>query len=185
MRSSVRMFSVLLAILLSGPIAAKDWRMEPGQGHLRFEGKAQGEAFQGEFKKFTPRVALEPGKPESARVEVDVDVASADTQNKERDDALATPQFFAFDKFPKARFRTLSCKAGKGSDAYDCEAELTIRDKTRRLRFPFTFTESGGQATLASTVELDRMDYDIGTGEWEDADTLAHQVKVTVELKLK
>jgi hypothetical protein len=29
------------------------------------------------------------------------------------------------------------------------------------------------------------MDYDIGTGEWEDADTLAHQVKVTVELKLK
>jgi len=181
----MRSIVLTLAVVLCGPVAAKDWRVDPGQGRLRFEGTAQGEVFQGEFRKFTPRVALEPGNPGSARIEVDVDVASADTQNKERDDALATPQFFGFDKFPKARFRTLSCRAGKGADAYDCEAELTIRDKTRKLRFPFTFTESGGQATLKSSLELNRMDYDIGTGEWADAEELAHRVKVTVELKLK
>ena len=181
----IRACAMATMLLLSGTVAARDWRMEPGQGHLRFEGTAQGEAFQGEFKTFAPRVALEPGKPESVRIEVDVDVASADSRNKERDDALATPEFFGFDKFPKARFRTLSCRAGKSADAYDCEAELTIRDKTRKLRFPFTFKESGGQATLASRIELNRTDYDIGTGEWADAETLAHQVKVTVELKLR
>ena len=174
-----------LALLAMAPIQAKDWQADAGASHLRFAGTVQDEAFQGEFKRYTAKVALEPGKPESVRIEVEIDVASADTQNKERDDALATPQFFGFDKFPKARFRTLSCKAGKSADAYECEAELTIRDKTRKLAFPFTFAENGGQATLKSEVQLKRLDYDIGTGEWADTGTLANEVSVSVELKLR
>ena len=175
----------LLALALAPCAAAKDWTMDPAASHLRFSGTAQDEPFRGEFKRFAPRIALEPGKPESVKIDVEIDVASVDTQNKERDDALATAAFFGFDKFPKARFRTLSCKAGKSADAYDCEAELTIRDKTRKLRFPFTLAQDGGGATLKSEVGLNRMDYDIGTGEWADAGTLAHEVKVTVELKLR
>ena len=175
----------VLVLLAAAPIQAKDWQADAGASHLRFAGTAQGEAFQGVFKRYTAKVALDPGKPESVRIEVEIDVTSADTQNKERDDALATPQFFGFDKFPKARFHTLTCKAGKSADAYECEAELTIRDKTRKLAFPFTFAESGGQATLKSEVKLKRLDYDIGTGEWADTGTLANEVKVTVDLKLK
>ena len=181
----MRSIVLVAALLACSPLFAKDWQADSASSHLRFAGTAQGETFQGEFKRFAPKVALEPGKPESVRIEVEVEVASADTQNKERDDALATPAFFAFDKFPKARFRTLSCQAGKAAGAYDCEAELTIRDKTRKLRFPFTFAEGGGGATLKAEVALNRMDYDIGTGEWADAGTLAHEVKVSVELKLR
>jgi polyisoprenoid-binding protein YceI len=181
----LRVLATTLLLLCTAPLAAKDWQLDPAASHLRFAGTAQGEAFKGEFRRFKPTIALEPGKPESARIEVEVDVASADTQNKERDDALATPEFFAFDKFPKARFRTLSCKAGAGKDAYACDAELTIRDKTRKLAFPFTFSESDGKASLKSEIKLDRMAYDIGTGEWADTATLAHEVGVSVELTLK
>jgi polyisoprenoid-binding protein YceI len=180
-----RALLTILALLCAAPLGARDWQMDAARSHLRFSGTTQGEAFKGEFRRFKPTIALEPGKPESVRIEVEIEVASADTQNKERDDVLATPEFFGFDKFPKARFRTLSCKAGAGKDAYACDAELTIRDKTRKLAFPFTFSEAGGKATLKSEIKLDRMAYDIGTGDWADAATLAHEVGVSVELTLK
>ena len=176
---------MMACLLTASPLAAKDWQTDAAASHLRFEGTAQGEKFQGEFKRYAPSISLEPGKPESVRIEATIDTGSLDTQNKERDDALATPEFFAFDKFPKARFKTLACKTGADRNSYDCEAELTIRDKTRKLRFPFTFRQDGDRATLDAEVVLNRMDYDIGTGEWADAGTLAHEVKVTLSLKLK
>ena len=175
----------VLAMLLATPLAARDWQVDAGASHLRFTATAQGESFQGEFKRYTPTVALDPGKPESVKIAAEVDVTSVDTRNKERDDALATAEFFGFDRFPKARFRTTSCKAGSGAGAYDCEAELTIRDKTRKLRFPFTFGDSGGAATLKAEATLKRLDYDVGTGEWADTETVANEVKVSVELKLR
>jgi polyisoprenoid-binding protein YceI len=181
----MRVTTAMLAMLLATPLAARDWQVDAGASRLRFTGTAQGESFQGEFKRFTPTVALEPGKPESAKIGVEVDVTSVDTRNKERDDALATAEFFGFDRFPKARFRTTSCKAGKAAGAYLCEAELTIRDKTRKLAFPFTFREADGQATLEARVTLKRLDYDVGTGEWAETDTVANEVEVDVQLKLR
>ena len=106
-------------------------------------------------------------------------------REQERDDALATPEFFSFAKYPKAHFRTLSCKAGAGAGRIDCDAELTIRDKTRKLAFPLTFAESGGKATLKAEVTLDRMQYGVGaSGDWTDEHTVGHQVKVNVDLTL-
>jgi polyisoprenoid-binding protein YceI len=176
----------LVLILLAAPLAsaAKDWQPDAKSSHLRFSGTQQGEAFGGEFTRFTAKVALDPGKPADTRIEAEIDVVSANTKNAERDETLATPDFFWAAKFPKAKFRTLSCKAG-GAGKYDCEAELTIRDKTRKIAFPFTFAEAGGGATLKAEVTLDRTQFDVGTGEWADDGTIAHQVKVSVDLSLK
>jgi polyisoprenoid-binding protein YceI len=181
----MRVTTAMIAMLLATPLAARDWQVDAGASHLRFTGTAQGDAFQGEFKRFTPTIALEPGKPESASIAVEVDVASVDTRNKERDDALATAEVFGFDRFPKAHFRTTSCKAGGNAGAYLCEAELTIRDKTHKLAFPFTFRAADGQATLEARVPLKRLDYDVGTGEWADTETVANEVEVNVQLKLR
>ena len=176
----------LVLLLLVAPFLAqaKDWQTDAKSSHLRFSGTQQGESFSGEFTRFTAKVALDAAKPADTRIEAEIDVASANTKNAERDETLATPDFFWAAKFPKAKFRTLSCKSGEAGK-YDCEAELTIRDKTRKIAFPFAFAESGGGATLKAEVTLDRTQFDVGTGEWADDGTVAHQVKVGVELSLK
>jgi len=178
---------VLIAVLLfAAPlVVAKDWTLDAKASHLRFSTTQQDEPFTGELRKFTPKIALDPAKPAETSIDVEIDLASANTKSSERDDTLKGDDFFATSKYPKAHFRTLSCKAGAGAGKIDCDAELTIRDKTRKLAFPLTFAESGGKATLKAEVTLDRMQYGVGaSGDWADEHTAGHQVKVTVDLTL-
>ena len=172
----------LLPLLLLFPFAAgaAEFAVDPGASKLTFKGSAQGEAFEGVFKRFTATVSVDPT---SAALTADIDVTSADTANSERDETLATAEFFDYAKFPKAKFRTISCTA-PGGGKYECFAELTIRDKTQPIAFPFTFAEGGGKATLDATVSLDRTKFDVGTGDWAGEDTVAHAVTVNVHLVL-
>lgn len=179
----MRLALAVVALAFSFAAQSKDWSLDAKASHLKFSGSQQGESFSGEFTRFAPRIALDPAKPAETKIEVEIDLGSANSRNKERDDTLATPDFFWTAKYPKAHFRTLACKSA-APGRYECDAELTIRDKTRKLAFPFTFAESGGKATLKAEVELDRTQYDVGTGDWADDGTVGHKVKVGVDLTL-
>lgn len=172
----------LATLLLMVPFAAgaTDYAVDAAGSRLAFTGSAQGESFDGAFKRFTATVSVDAA---SAAIAAEIDVASADTANSERDETLATAEFFDYAKFPTAKFHTTSCKSA-GAGRYECQAELTIRDRTQPIAFPFTFAEGGGKATLDATVSLDRTKFDVGTGDWAGEDTVAHAVTVNVHLVL-
>jgi len=172
-------------LVLSSPLAAREWQVQLPTSRLGFSGVAQEEPFKGEFKRYDAQISIDPAKPEATRISVEIEIASVDTRNDERDSTLATPDFFWRDKFPKARFRTLACRAGASPGAIDCEAELTLRDRTHKLAFPFTFKVEGERASLASKVVLDRLAFDVGGGSWADEGTIAKAVEVQVQLDLK
>ena len=168
-----------LLLLLPLHAGATDYVVDPARSHLSFSGSAQGEAFEGRFARYSATVSIDGA---ATSVTAEVDVTSVDTQNSERDETLATAEFFDFAKFPKATFRTTACRAA-GAGRFECDAELTIRDKTVKLAFPFTINE-GGKATLDAKVTLDRTQFDVGTGDWSGEDAVAHAVEVTVHLAL-
>jgi polyisoprenoid-binding protein YceI len=168
-----------LLLLLPLPAVATEYAVDPSRSQLSFAGSAQGESFEGRFARFSATVSIDGA---ATALTAEVDVTSVDTQNSERDETLATAEFFDFEKFPKATFRTTSCRAA-GAGRFECDAELTIRDRTRKLAFPFTLNE-GGKATLDAKVTLDRTQFDVGTGDWAGEDAVAHAVAVTVHLAL-
>ena len=181
----MKLVSTVVMLLAASAASAKDWTLDAKSSHLRFSTTQQDEPFTGEFAKFTPKIALDPAKPAETKIDVEIDLASAGTKSAERDETLKGDDFFSTSKYPKAHFRTLACKPGVGAGKIDCDAELTIRDKTRKLAFPFTFAETGGKATLKAEVTLDRMQYGVGaSGDWGDEHTVGHQVKVSVDLTL-
>jgi len=170
-----------LSLLLFLPFAASagEYVVDAAGSTLTFRGSAQGEAFDGKFKAFTATVAVDATQ---AAITAEIDVTSVDTQNSERDETLATAEFFDFARFPKATFRTKSCRAA-GTGKFECDAELTIRDRTQKLAFRFTLNE-GGKSTLDAKATLDRTQFDVGTGDWAGEDAVAHAVEVTVHLAL-
>jgi polyisoprenoid-binding protein YceI len=178
--------SVLALFLLAtaGTSSAADWVPVADASKLEFASSYDGEAFSGRFKAFTPIIALDPAAPEATRIEVSIDLASADTGNEERDGTLATPDFFWTGKFPTARFTTTACKAGTAPGAIDCEATLTIRDRTVAMPFPLRFEASGDRATLKAQAKVDRIAFDVGGGDWADTDLIPQFVDVTVDLAL-
>lgn len=177
-RSAVFLFGLL-------PIAvshAAGWQKADG-ATLTFEGTYQGEAFEGRFERFTPTIVFDPAALDTARFDVEIDITSAKTGVSDYDSTMQESEFFDSKSWPTARFVAKTFRK-TGESTYEADAELTIRDKTVPLVFPFRFTVDGDSARLASTVNLNRLDFDVGTGDWADTSLIANEVDVMVDLPL-
>ena len=172
---------VLLAFA-TPPAFPADYVAVPARSSLVFSGKQDGQPFEGRFRTFSAEVSVD-GAGAPARIAASIDVRSADTQNAERDQTLGTPEFFDTARFPAATFRATACRGA--APKFECDAELTIRDRTRPLRFPLTWTARGRGATLESTVVLQRLQFDVGTGDWADVSIIEDEVTVRVSLRLE
>lgn len=177
-----RRLLVAVLALTAPPAAADTWRVGD-DARLGFSGNYQGEAFEGRFERFDAAIRFDPEALGEAAFRVEIDMASARTGVADYDASLLEPDFFDAPRFPKAVF-TASGFSAVGGDDYSAQAQLTIRDKTRDLVFPFRFVRDGATARLTATVTLQRLDYDVGTGDWRDTGLIANAVEVSVDLPL-
>jgi polyisoprenoid-binding protein YceI len=178
------MFRPLVCITLLLPLSAfaRDWQVDAAKSSLTFKGSYQGESFDGKFKKFDATIAYDAADLSTAKFDVAIDLASADTGNGDRDDSLHGSDFFDVKKTPKAHFVTETF--AKGADgSVEAKGKLTIRDKTQPVTLKVKFAENGpstgsGQAaTLNVDTTLKRADYGLGAGsDWADvgADVPVH-----------
>ncbi|WP_170113346.1 YceI family protein [Ahniella affigens] len=173
---------VAVLLTLAGHAAAAattDWHMTSGS--LTFSGTQQGEPFTGTFKAFTVKLKFDPAHPEQSQLDVQIDLRSADSQLEERDAALQSAEWFDTERQP---FAQLSATGGKRltDGRFELPATLIIHAKQKAIAFPFTWTVNGETAKLDSVVHLNRLDFDLGTGDWADPDWVGHDVQVTVSV---
>jgi polyisoprenoid-binding protein YceI len=110
-------------------------------------------------------------------------MTSAKTGVADYDSTMQDSAFFDGARFPTARFAAHSFRK-TGENTYEADAELTIRDKTVPIVFPFRFVAEGEGARLTSALTLKRLDFDVGTGDWADTALIANDVEVKVDLPL-
>jgi polyisoprenoid-binding protein YceI len=161
--------AVLLPLaLLASNALARDWQVDAAKSSLTFKETYQGEGFDGKFKKFTATIAYDEADLASAKFDVSVDLASVDTQSSDRDEALATSDFFDSAKFPQAHFVTQSfAKAADGG--VEAKGMLTIRNQTRPVTLKVHFVATGSAATLDVDTTLKRLDFGLGvSSDWND-----------------
>jgi polyisoprenoid-binding protein YceI len=177
-----RLLLPLLLFATAGAQAA-DWKVVPAGSSLRFSGTAQGEAFEGAFKRFEAKIAFDPAQLAGSRFEVTVDLASADTRNEERDGTLKEADFFDVAKTPKATYVADRFTA-KGA-GFEAQGTLTLRGVAKPVTLEFTWTPSAGGATLEGHATLDRSAFGVGGGDWADPEMIANEVKVATTLVLQ
>ncbi len=170
------------ALVATSAIAAPSYVVVPAQSSLNFVGTQQGEKFTGAIRDFDARIAYAADDLATSRLDVTIGVKSMDTKSPDRDQALATADWFDFAKFPTATFRTVAIRATPTGPVGD--ADLTIKGHTKRIAFPFTWKPAGTGATLDARVTLDRLDFGLGAGDWADESTVGRKVEVVVHLTL-
>ncbi len=171
-----------LAAALAGPAAAADYTAAAGST-LGFRGEAQGEAFDGRFARFDARIRFDPAALADARFAVEIPLATADSQNAERDDTLKGADFFAVDAHPLARYEA-SAFRDLGGGRFAADGQLTLRGTTRPVVLEFTWTP-GAAPVLEGRATLDRTAFGVGGGDWADPGTIAHAVQVSTRLVLQ
>ena len=107
-----------------------DYQVDPTHSRLGFAAKhAMVATVRGQFKVYSGEVHLDEENPENSWAKVEIDVASVDTGNADRDAHLRTPDFFDIEKYPTITFVSTKVEKVDG-DVFTLIGDLTINDKT-------------------------------------------------------
>jgi polyisoprenoid-binding protein YceI len=174
---------VALATSLPGAALAADWSVQADGSSLRFSGTAQGEKFAGRFAQFRAAIRFDPAALDAAKFDVTVQLASADTKNEERDETLQGSDFFDSASYPDARF--VATEFVGAGDGFEAHGALELRGVRRPVTLAFTWKPDGTGARLDGKATLDRTEFGVGGGDWEDPEMVAHAVEVATTLRLQ
>lgn len=130
--------------------------------------------FSGDFERFGGDVCFDAGAPVS--VIFWLEPGSVHSGLPELDAMLAGPEFFDVANYPRVTFSSTSIQAGK------VFGMLKMKGNQKSLALSFV---SKGEGSASGKFELKRLDYDIGTGEWENTEWLSNEVEVDFELTTK
>lgn len=173
---------LLLAFALPSLASAADYAVQPAGSKLGFSGSFQGQSFDGTFGTWTAAINYDATKLATSKFDVEVDLASVKTGDKDRDGALPGSDFFNIAKFPKAHFVTSGFRQNGAQVVAD--GNLTLRGVTKPVSLNVTFKPQGTGATMDVTGTVKRLDFGVGGGDYADTSVIANEVKINAHLVL-
>lgn len=148
---------------------------------ITFNYKQMGVAMDGQFKKFSTQLSLDPAKPANAKASIEIDLASVDAGSSEADDEVVGKSWFNIKSFPKATFVSTQVKPA-GANQFDVIGKLTLKGQTRDVAFVLKHSPQGGNGLLIGGFTIKRGDFTIGEGPWAKFDVVANDIQVNFQL---
>jgi polyisoprenoid-binding protein YceI len=155
---------------------------DPQQSRLEFTGVQAGAEFKGVFHKFAATVEFAPDSLESSRIDVQIDLNSVDTMDKDRDATIRGKDIFDVAHQPTAHYVTKSIT--KTAAGFSAVGSLTLHGVTKDVPIDFQFQDAGGPK-LNGSAKLNRLDFGVGQGDWKSTEWVGNAVKVSFSLVLK
>src|SRR5262249_20677835 len=119
----------------------------------------------GRFDDYTGDFTIDPNDPAKCSFKLSIKTESIDTNNKQRDDHLRSPDFFNAKQFPAISFKSTSVKSS--GSGLQVTGDLTMHGVTK----PVTFTLTGGKTAefpkgvqrigYSTELTLKRSDFDM------------------------
>lgn len=172
------------------PLAPGSWTLDKNHSGVLFTVRHLGLSnVRGRFDTFEAALDIGPTL-DTVSITAEVDLASVDTNNSDRDAHLRGTDFFDTDQHSVMTFRSTSVRAD-GAD-YELAGDLTIAGVTKPLTLDVEFhgTEifPGDQSTHAgftATGQIKRSDFGIDFGIIPGAEKLMLGDKIKIELDLQ
>ncbi|MGW2648228.1 YceI family protein [Streptomyces sp. NPDC001393] len=116
-----------------------DYTIDPAHTTIGFVARhAMVTNVKGAFQDFTGTLHLDGADPARSTATIDVEMASIDTGNADRDGHLKSSDFFKIDEFPTMTFRSTRAEA-LGGDAYRITGDLSLLGVTRPITIDLEF----------------------------------------------
>ncbi|HET9864707.1 MAG TPA: YceI family protein [Steroidobacteraceae bacterium] len=162
--------------------AGTPYRQAPGAS-LTFTFDQAGAENRGSFGQFTTVLVYDEKNPTAGSLEVTVQMASLDTQDKDRNETLAGEDLLDTKKFPTARY-TAGSFAKRADGTLEAVGKLTLRGVTRDLRVPLTIRKTGTGLEISGEVTVRRLDYGVGQGEWKSTEWVGNDVRLQYKVPM-
>jgi polyisoprenoid-binding protein YceI len=186
---TMRLASVLVAVVLAMPTSTlaggMTWAVDEAKSSITFAGRQMGVPVEGAFEKFAAQIEFDPDRPETGRIIIEVDMASVQLPVADVVVEIKKEKWFDVGRFPIGRFEASTIEA-RGDGEFVAHGKLTLRDVTQDVAFPFSLSldEAAGtlQATAQGELEVSRLAFGVGSGEWGDKSIVADEVGIRIEI---
>jgi polyisoprenoid-binding protein YceI len=143
---------------------------------------------RGHFNVLRGQLHIDENDPANSWVEAEVDVASVDTQNEQRDGHLRTSDFFEAEKYPTITFKSTKVVHIEDQE-YKVTGDLTMHGVTKTITFNAEYNGqsniAGLRAGLTAKTKISRKDFGMTFGLVAEATQVAVSDTVTIEIDLE
>jgi polyisoprenoid-binding protein YceI len=170
--------------------APGEYTIDPAHSSVEFIGRhLMITKVRGRFPEVSGAITIDE-VPEQSHVEVEINVATLDTGNAQRDEHLRSPDFFHAEQHPTITFTSTKVKPGK-SGTWAVTGDLTVRDVTRPVTLDVDFeganaSPMGDQRIAFSALsEVDREDWGLTWNVALETGGVLVGKKVRIELNVQ
>jgi len=132
------------------------WNIDATHSHVTFAVRhMMVSTVKGKFNVVSGTLNLDDANPANSWVEAEVDAASIDTGEPNRDNHLRAPDFFDVEKYPKITFKSTKVEPA-GDNEYKVTGDLTLHGVTKpavfhveysgQIKDPYGFQRAGFSA---------------------------------------
>ena len=174
MKKTLATISLLTLASLALPTQAADYTIDTKGAHAVIQFKISHMGFSwlvGRFNKFDGEFSFDEKNPKAAKVEVNIDTTSVDSNHAERDKHLRSKDFLDVEKFPTAKFVSTSYSA-KGKNQGVLKGKLTLHGVTKDISInvkhigagndPWGGYRSGFEGNVTLTLADFGINYNLG-----------------------
>ncbi len=141
------------------------WQLDPAHTHVQFSSKhLMITTVKGHFKNVKGTLVVDEADPTRSSVDVEIDAASIDSGNEQRDAHLKSADFLEVEKYPTITFKSTRVEP-LGDEKLRVTGDLTIRGVTRPVTLEAELTGRGttpwGKEVIAfeAKTQINRKDW--------------------------
>lgn len=172
---------LLLSLSVSNPGFAEELKIDTNKSRVLISFKQMGVPVSASFKQFQARLNYNAAKPELSHAKVEIDMRSLELPAPEYNQEVLKKEWFHASQFPKAHFESLSMKLISPSQL-EVNGVLTIKGQKQAVRFPISIKPDGKQLSFEGSLQIKRLHFSIGEGEWKDTSLLADEVSIQFKI---
>jgi polyisoprenoid-binding protein YceI len=145
---------------------------------------------RGRFAKWGGQLQFDSKEPGKGSVNVEIEPASVDTGDAQRDGHLRSADFFDVEKFPKASFKSTKVTE-KGEGKLTIQGDLTLHGVTKPITLEASYEGTGKdpwggeRAGFSATTTITRADFGVSFNKALDAGGVLVGDKVELNLEVE
>ena len=151
-------------------VEAGTYAVEPEHTRVRFDVSHFGfTKYDGEFRKVTGTLVLDPSKPDAAKVDIVIATSSVMVPNAKLKEELEGAQWLDAAKFPQITFKSTKV-VSTGADTADVTGDFTLHGVTKPLTLKVKFNGAGNNPVnkhytsgFEATGSIKRTDFGVKT----------------------
>ena len=167
------------------------WQIDSSHSHITFTARHMMiSKVRGSFESFSGSVNFDEANPTNTTVNIEVDLATVNTRDEQRDGHLKSPDFFDVEKYPTMKFVSTRVEQINENNGR-LYGQLTIKDVTKEIVLDVEYagtakspwgTESAG---FSASGNLNRKDWGLNWNQALETGGVLVGDKINIEIELE